>query len=177
MKRQRVVMTFLVTVFVCGSVPPLAKAQSSSGAGTSSRPQPHNHRLPPTPSPARHIKSRRMARRSRNYVFDAFGPYAIIGSAVAAGINQASGDKINGTGSGTPPEWGGGTGPYFERFASNYGINITATTARYMFAQVLGEDTIYYRCECSGFSHRSGAFALVHRGGAAWGRRTLSLFS
>jgi hypothetical protein len=26
-----------------------------------------------------------------------------------------------------------------------------------MFAQVLREDTIYYRCECSGFSHR-----LVH---------------
>lgn len=157
MKRQRVVMTFLVTVFVCGSVPPLAKAQSTSGAGTSPSTSASQSSTPTHAQPGQTYQKPTNGEKIRNYVFDAFGPYAIIGSAVAAGINQASGDRINGTGSGTPPEWGGGTGPYFERFASNYGINITATTARYMFAQVLGEDTIYYRCECSGFSHR-----LVH---------------
>jgi hypothetical protein len=155
MKMQRVVMAFLFTFFVCGAAPPLAKAQSSSGTGTS--PSTSQSSAPSHAQPGQTYQKPTNGEKVRNYLFDAFGPYAIIGSAVAAGINQASGDRINGTGSGTPPEWGGGTGPYFERFASNYGINITATTARYMFAQVFHEDTIYYRCECSGFSHR-----LVH---------------
>ena len=74
MKMQRVVMSFLVTVFVCGSFPPLAKAQSSSGAGASSSTSAHNHRLPPTPSPVRHIKSRRMARRSATTFSTPSGP-------------------------------------------------------------------------------------------------------
>jgi hypothetical protein len=148
MKMQRVVWVFF-TLVIFGAVPPLAKAQSSSGtssSSTTSSVQPGHTYQKPTGSET--IKS---------YLFDAFGPYAIIGSAVAAGINQASGDRINGTGSGTPPEWGGGAQAYAQRFGSNYGINITATTSRYLMAEVLREDPLYYRCECSGFSHR-----LVH---------------
>ena len=155
MKMQRVATTLLAMAML-GVVPPLAKAQSSSGAGAQSTSTTQSS-TPSHTQPGQTYQKPTNGEKVRNYLFDAFGPYAIIGSAVAAGINQASGDRINGTGSGTPPEWGGGTGPYFQRFASNYGINITATTARYMFAQALREDTIYYRCECSGFSHR-----LVH---------------
>jgi hypothetical protein len=152
MKRRRVGVA-VFTIMVCGSVPPLVRAQSSSGAGasapttsqssTASHVQPGLSYQKPTNSDKLH-----------HYLFDSFGPYALLGSAVAGGINQASGDRINGRGSGSPPEWGGGAGPYFERFASNFGINLTATTARYALSEVFREDTIYYRCDCSGFGSR-----------------------
>lgn len=156
MKMQRVVMAFLFTFVVCGSFPPLAKAQSSSGTGTASASASQSS-TPTHAQPGQTYQKPTEGQKFKSYLFDAFGPYAIIGSAVAAGINQASGDRINGTGSGTPPEWGGGAKAYFERFGSNYGINITATTARYLMAEAFREDTIYYRCDCSGVSHR-----LVH---------------
>jgi hypothetical protein len=157
MKRQRVVLAFLFTFFVCGTVPPLAKAQSSSGTGTSPSASASQSSASSHTQPGQTYQKPTNGAKFKSYIFDAFGPYAILGSAAAAGINQASGDKINGTGSGTPPEWGGGAEAYFKRFGSNYGINITATTARYLMAEALGEDTIYYRCDCSGVSHR-----LVH---------------
>jgi hypothetical protein len=154
MKMERVVVALLFTLFVCG-VPPLAKAQSSSGSSTASSTSQSS--VTTHAQPGQTYQKPTGEEKVRNYLFDAFGPYALIGSAFAAGINQASGDKINGHGSGIPPEWGGGVGPYFERFASKYGINTTATTARYLMAEVFREDTVYYRCECKGFSHR-----LVH---------------
>jgi len=150
MKMRRVLLAGVFLFGASSMVPPLAKAQSSSGSGSSATAsaavQPGQTYSKPTGS-----------QKFKSYLFDAFGPYAILGSAVAAGINQASGDRINGTGSGTPPEWGGGAQAYAQRFGSNYGINITATTSRYLLSEVLREDTIYYRCDCSGFSHR-----LVH---------------
>jgi hypothetical protein len=155
MKRQRVVLAFLFTFLVCGTVPPLAKAQSSSGTGTS--PSASQSCAPNHAQPGQTYQKPTGGDKLKNYLFDAFGPYAIFGSAVAAGINQASGDRINGTGSGSPPEWGGGAEAYAKRFGSNYGINVTATSARYLMAEVFREDTIYYRCDCSGVSHR-----LVH---------------
>jgi hypothetical protein len=162
MKMQRVAVTALA-VLTYGILPPLAKAQSFAGSDseggapsapstTASSSQSSTHT-----QPGQTYQKPTQGDKFKNYLFDAFGPYAILGSAVAAGINQASGDRINGEGSGTPPEWGGGAEAYGKRFGSNYGINITATTARYLMAQVFREDTIYYRCECSGFSHR-----LVH---------------
>ncbi|HEY2109677.1 MAG TPA: hypothetical protein VGH17_07230 [Candidatus Acidoferrales bacterium] len=151
MKMQRVILAALFAFFVCGAVPPLAKAQSSSGTGSSST---TSH---PSVQPGQTYVKPSDRQKFHNYLFDSFGPYAILGSAIAAGINQASGDRINGTGSGTPPEWGGGAQAYGQRFASNFGINLTATSARYLMAELFREDTVYYRCECSGFSHR-----LVH---------------
>lgn len=151
MKMERVVLAGLLLFGVSSAVPPLAKAQSSSGTGSS----PTSSKLSVQPGQTYVKPSGKQ--KLRNYLFDSFGPYAILGSAVAAGINQASGARINGTGSGTPPEWGGGAQAYAQRFGSNFGINITATTARYLMAEVFREDTVYYRCECSGFSHR-----LVH---------------
>jgi hypothetical protein len=77
----------------------------------------------------------------KNYAFDAFGPYPIVGAGVSAGVNQFSN---------TPPEWNQGMAGYGRRFGSNFGIAVAGTTARYMLAEAFKEDTIYYRCECSG---------------------------
>jgi len=74
-----------------------------------------------------------------NYLFDAFGPYPIVGAALAAGINQA--DK-------TPPEWKQGAEGFGKRFVSDFGIAAVTTTTRYSLARVFREDTLYYRCEC-----------------------------
>jgi hypothetical protein len=79
--------------------------------------------------------------RLRNYVFDAFGPYPIVGAALAAGINQADN---------TPPDWKQGAAGYGKRFGSDFGIAAVTTTTRYALAQAFREDTLYYRCECKG---------------------------
>jgi hypothetical protein len=77
----------------------------------------------------------------RNYTFDAFGPYPIVGAAFAAGINQWQN---------TPPEWNQGAEGYGKRFGSDFGVAAVTTTARYALAQAFREDTLYYRCECKG---------------------------
>jgi hypothetical protein len=83
-----------------------------------------------------------------NYVFDAFGPYPVAGAAFAAGINQLSN---------SPPEWNQGVEGYFKRFGSDFGIAAVSTTTRYGLSEAFKEDSLYYRCECSGvfprFSH------------------------
>lgn len=77
----------------------------------------------------------------RNYVFDAFGPYPIVGSAALAGIGQADH---------SPAEWQLGAAGYAKRFGSDFGIAAISTTTRYALAAALKEDTLYYRCECRG---------------------------
>ncbi len=79
--------------------------------------------------------------RLRNYFFDAFGPYPIVGAAIVGGINQADN---------TPPEWNQGAAGYSQRFASDFGIAAVTTTSRYALARAFREDTLYYRCECKG---------------------------
>jgi hypothetical protein len=61
----------------------------------------------------------------RGYLFDAFGPYPIVGAALAAGINQ---------GDNTPPEWKQGAEAYGKRFGSDFGIAGITTTTRYALA-------------------------------------------
>jgi hypothetical protein len=87
----------------------------------------------------------------RNYVFDTFGPYPIVGAAFAAGINQFTN---------SPPEWNQGVEGYSKRFGSDFGIAAVTTTTRYGLAQAFREDTLYYRCECSGFFPRLRHAAL-----------------
>jgi hypothetical protein len=77
----------------------------------------------------------------RNYFFDAYGPYPIVGAAFAAGINQASN---------APPEWKQGAEGYGKRFGSNFGIAAVSVTTRYALAEAFKEDALYYRCECTG---------------------------
>ena len=81
----------------------------------------------------------------RSYLFDTFGPYPIAGAAFIAGINQAER---------TPPEWGQGAEAYGHRFGSNFAIAGITTTTRYALAAAFREDTVYYRCECSGVFRR-----------------------
>ncbi len=81
------------------------------------------------------------AARLHAYVFDAFGPYPILGAAAVAGVSQA----MN-----TPPEWKQGAAGYGKRFGSDFGIAAISTTTRYAMAAALKEDTLYYRCECRG---------------------------
>ena len=78
---------------------------------------------------------------ARNYVFDAFGPYPVAGSALVAGISQYNN---------APPEWKQGVDSYFKRFGSDFGIAAVATTTRYGLSQAFKEDALYYRCECRG---------------------------
>lgn len=139
-----------------------AGAQSGAGAGTGQNSSASQQQTtPPAPSSAPGIMSPHVARtqlgqayqrpsekeKLRNYAFDTVGPYPLIGAAFAGGVQQAYG---------TPPEWGGGIGGYGKRVASNFGINLVTQTTRYGLAEIFREDTLYYRCDCSGFGHRLG---------------------
>jgi hypothetical protein len=83
----------------------------------------------------------------RNYFFDAFGPYPIVGAAIMAGISQAS----NGI-----PEWKQGAEGYGKRFGSGFGIAAVTTTTRYALSEAFKQDSLYYRCECTGVFPRLG---------------------
>jgi len=76
-----------------------------------------------------------------NYAFDAFGPYPIAGAAFAAGMNQWGN---------APPERGQGAEGFGTRFGFDFGIAAIGKTTRYALAEAFREDTLYYRCECSG---------------------------
>lgn len=76
-----------------------------------------------------------------NYIFDAYGPYPIAGAALAAGVNQFSN---------APPEWRQGTEGFSKRVGSDFAIATIGTTTRFGLAEAFKEDTLYYRCECSG---------------------------
>jgi hypothetical protein len=106
------------------------------------------HSLPPSgfgvtsraPSAGR-LRSPDPENEVRGYLFDAFGPYPIVGAALAAGINQ---------GDNTPPEWKQGAEAYGKRFGSDFGIAGITTTTRYALASAFREDTLYYGCQCKG---------------------------
>jgi hypothetical protein len=150
-----------IAVLAAGVFPAPAEAQSGAGAGTSQNPsstqtqtttattQTSGHTMPGQtyhrPTAGEKLKA---------FAFDSFGPYAILGSAVGGAVQQADN---------APPEWGdgtfphrssGGIGAYGDRFASTFGINLFTQGTRYTLSSLLREDTIYYRCECSGFAPR-----------------------
>jgi hypothetical protein len=136
-------------------------AQSGAGTGTSSNQQ------QTTPAPQQQssqggiMTSHRVANvqpgqpyerptekdKLHGYLFDTFGPYPIISAVATAGIQQARNK---------PPDWGQGWDAYGVRVASNFGVNLVTQTTRYTLAELFREDTLYYRCDCSGFGHRLG---------------------
>lgn len=136
-------------------VSPLAQAQTPADPAKSSA------LTASTTTPQLHLTYTRPTQKTklRNYFFDAFGPYPIVGAALAAGINQAEN---------TPPEWRQGAEAYGKRFGSDYAIAATATTTRYVLAEALREDTLYYRCDCKGvfprFSHAVISTFTARRG-------------
>jgi hypothetical protein len=103
----------------------------------------------------------------RNYFFDTFGPYPVAGVLTLAAINQASN---------APPDWGQGFKGYGDRVASDFGIALVTTTTRYALAEAFKEDTIYYRCECTGVFRRFGhaVISTVTARVGPYGRRRLS---
>jgi len=102
-----------------------------------------------------------------NYLFDAFGPYPAVGSAFVAGIDQIGNE---------PPEWKQGAEGYGKRFGSAFGIAGIGTTTRYGLAEILREDTLYYRCECTGVMPRMG-YAMISTLTARRGRDGHRVFS
>jgi hypothetical protein len=141
----------LIVIAVLGALAPELKAQlavaavtspseAASGSSNGTRPQIAVTYTRPTERT-----------KVRNYLFDTFGPYPLVGAAALGAINQA--DK-------SPPEWGAGAGAYGERAGSDFGIAMVTTTTRYALAEAFREDTLYYRCECKGLLPRL-AHALI----------------
>ena len=143
--------------------PPLVKAQALSNSSTPIQSQTET---PTTQRSARAFSSRlanidldlnyhRPSEREkvRNYAFDSFGPYAFMGSAFSAGLSQAQ-TASHAQNAGIPPDWGQGWDSYGARFGSDFGINLITQTTRYSLAEAFRQDTIFYRCECTGFVHR-----------------------
>jgi hypothetical protein len=142
---RQIILLLLLAIAVFATLPLQAGAQTSGNSLDSSRTQ----ALPAAPSATRapdltYVRPNEKT-KLHNYVFDAFGPYPIVGAAFAAGINQAYH---------TPPEWEEGAEGYGKRFGSDFAIAAAGTTTRYVFAEALHEDTLYYRCECKGFLPR-----------------------
>src|SRR5580692_4299408 len=121
-----------VTLF---SVP--VSAQGGAGAGTSSTSSGQQQTTPPAqqqPSQPK-LMSPNVANvqpgevyhrptekeKLRSWAFVSFGPYAFIGSAAAAGVQQAEN---------AAPEWGQGWDAYGVRVANNFGINLVTQTTR-----------------------------------------------
>lgn len=159
----------LLALTLLGTLPPLVRSQTT-GVASASIPVADDAAWPTLnhmqPDPVYKQPTEKM--RLRTYLFDAFGPYPIVGAAAVAGVNQYEG---------TPPEWGQGAGAYSRRFGSNLAIAGITTTMRYALAKALREDTVYYRCLCKGFFPRIGhalVSTVTSRRGAE-GRRRLSI--
>jgi hypothetical protein len=145
MKLRRSALS-LLAIAALAALPVLAIAQSLAYSGNSSTTESasvSSPLLPPAPAYSRPSEKTKL----RNYFFDAFGPYPIVGAAFAAGINQLDN---------TPPEWGHGGKGFGERLGSDFGIAAVSTTTRYALAAAFREDTLYYRCECKGLFPRLG---------------------
>ena len=130
-------------LLLIASLPVMSKAQSLADSGTSGSLVANTPQVQADLTYTRPPQSTKL----RNYVFDAFGPYPIVGAAAAAGINQAYN---------TPPEWKQGMEGYAKRFGSDFGIAAVSTTTRYALSEAFKEDTLYYRCECKGVFPRLG---------------------
>lgn len=150
---------FCCAVAVLFATAPPVRAQSASGSA--STPQASQ---PSQSSPSNAAQSSSSSRQTgsetimvyhrpsereklKNYAFDTFGPYPIITAIASGGIQQAEN---------RPPDWHQGWDSFGERVGSAYGIQVVTTSTRYILAEAFREDTLYYRCACSGFFPRLG---------------------
>jgi hypothetical protein len=152
----------VVAIVLVTALPPLAKAQVSSSSATPGESQPQTPAsqqafVSPSSPVNAHLEFvyHRPTEREKlkTYTFDTFGPYAILGSAFSAGIAQGE-TASKAHNAGIPPDWGQGWDAYGARVGSDFGINLFTQTARYSLAEAFREDTIFYRCECTGFLPR-----------------------
>ncbi len=136
MKLRKIVHGLLVIAGVA-ALAVVGQAQSLLDSGDSSGPVAST-----TPAKMDMTYSRpTQATKIHNYLFDAFGPYPIVGAALTAGFGQAT--NIG-------PKWGHGVEGYGRRFGSDLAIAAISTTTRYALSEAFKEDTLYYRCECQG---------------------------
>jgi len=151
----------LLTLVIAGLaiLPVLAKAQALVDSGDSSNSMVNVSVSTVNPQPVFPYGRPPETMKLHNYLFDAFGPYPIVGAGIAAGINQIQN---------TPPEWKQGADGYGERFGSDFAIAGVTTTTRYALSEAFHEDTLYYRCECKGkfrrFSHAVISTFTARRG-------------
>src|SRR5271156_4763601 len=156
----RLALTVLPLCFYAAMFSAPVNAQGAAGAGASSG---QEQTTAPSQQPSQPSQPKIMSPRAangqpgepyrrptekeklRSYAFISFGPYPILASAVAGGVQQADN---------AAPDWGQGWDSYGVRVASNFGINLITQTSRYTMSTIFREDTIYYRCECSGLTHR-----------------------
>jgi hypothetical protein len=143
--RSAVPILFAVAGLAFGAAQAGAQAASGAGATTPPAASPSNPAAQAQPSGQYERPSE--GRKLHTYLFDAFGPYAILGAAFGGAIQQ---------GTNSPPEWGQGMQGYGYRVGSTFGIELVTTTSRYALAEIFREDTAYYRCECTGFFPRLG---------------------
>jgi hypothetical protein len=141
-KTRQMMFVFSIAAFAA-SVSVTSRSQSLPDApeppGTQASQAPMRP-VPPYVRPSQRI-------RLNNYAFDTFGPFPLVISATAAGINQFTN---------SPPEWQQGTEGYFKRWGSDFGIATVSTTTRFALSEALKEDELYYRCECRGVFPRLG---------------------
>ena len=137
------IMRGLLVIVSLADLPVLAKAQSLLDSGDYSGPVAIRSSAHLGLTYTRPTESMKV----RNYLFDAFGPYPIVGAALTAGFDQASN---------APREWGRGAEGYGKRFGSDLGIAAVGTTTRYALSEAFREDALYYRCECKGVLPRLG---------------------
>ena len=135
---QSVLLLFVIATLA--ALPVTAKAQALADTGA-----PSESVASSTPQTGLFYARPTQAIKLHNYLFDAFGPYPMVGAAAVAGVGQVDN---------TPPAWGQGAAGYGKRFGSDFGIAAITTTTRYGLAQALKEDTLYYRCECMGLFPR-----------------------
>ncbi|MGH9343329.1 MAG: hypothetical protein ACRD19_06170, partial [Terriglobia bacterium] len=125
-------------IFAVTAIFPGAALGQSSGSGDA----PGAAELVNAPAPADSVYARPARTDTfHDYVYETFGPFPLASAAFMAGIHQATRN---------PPEWREGFPGYGERFASGLGISSIDVTTRYSLAVALREDTLYYRCRCSG---------------------------
>jgi hypothetical protein len=140
---MRKLTLLLLAISGLAALPAPAVAQALADSGDSSGPVASITADHPDPLYIRPTENTRF----RNYFFDTFGPYPVVISAIAAGINQVEN---------TPPEWKQDAAGYGKRFGSNFGIAVVTTTTRYALSRAFREDALYYRCGCKGAFPRLG---------------------
>lgn len=123
------------------SEPAATKTQETNTAAT----KPDNPD-PAAPDPFNTYKFPTNRQRFNRYVKDTVGPFRLVRTAAAAGINQWSD---------TPEEWEQGMKGYGKRFASNLGRNAIQQSVTYGLDEALGLDSSFHR------STREGVFPRV----------------
>jgi hypothetical protein len=145
--KMRGLMLWSLAIAPLSVLLPLAIAQTTADSGGSSSATVRPSAGTAHPQPALTYTRPTGKTKVKNYLFDTLGPYPIVVSALAAGINQAGN---------APPEWKQGAEGYGKRFGSDFAVAAISTTTRYALAEAFREDPLYYPCECKGVFPRLG---------------------